>query len=190
MAKEKAIGFGFLPSETKHHFLVRIPRSKDEKIRVFERFNWDEEDTQTTDIEDSQLKVELDAQKWQAIKPILEKELNRKLKNLKMPAGKFKMGDNPVERLYGKEMVLLMWGIDRSDPGLIPVAIQNWLGLSAEERWWLFTMANAATGHHSQGSRGWRMAIRYGLTDNPVDDKVQGSIMEHLYRNNIGGGNI
>ncbi|MEA3325681.1 MAG: DUF3780 domain-containing protein, partial [Euryarchaeota archaeon] len=36
-------------------------------------------------------------------------------------------------------------------------------------RWWLFTMTNAATGHAIYGkSRGWRKAVQYSLTENPV----------------------
>jgi len=52
---------------------------------------------------------------------------------------------------------------------LIPTAIRNWLGLAPEERWWLFTMTAAATGHalHGRG-RCWRKAVRFALTENPV----------------------
>src|SRR5690606_4423509 len=38
-----------------------------------------------------------------------------------------------------------------------------------EERWWLFTMTNAATGHAITGrGKGWRRAVRFALTENPV----------------------
>ena len=40
-----------------------------------------------------------------------------------------------------------------------------------EERWWLYTMTNAATGHAVQGrNKGWRKAVRYSLTENPISD--------------------
>ena len=84
--------------------------------------------------------------------------------------GRFKSGYLPIERLLGKELILLLWAIEDSDPSLIKMALANWLGLSPEERWWLFTMANASTGYYNN-KRGWRIAIRYALTDNPVDDK-------------------
>src|SRR5439155_19529518 len=42
-------------------------------------------------------------------------------------------------------------------------------GRSPEERWWLYTMTAAATGDHSMGrNRGWRKAVRFALTENPV----------------------
>jgi hypothetical protein len=47
------------------------------------------------------------------------------------------------------------------------------LGLAPEERWWLFTMTNAATGHAIAGrNKGWRKAVRYALTENPVSDRT------------------
>ena len=96
--------------------------------------------------------------------------------------GKFKIGDIPVERLLGKEMILLLWAIEDSDPKLISTAVKNWLGLSQEERWWLFTMTNAVTGN-AYDKRGWRKAIRYALTENPVDEQgLQGNIAEYLYK--------
>ena len=74
-------------------------------------------------------------------------------------------------RLLGKELTLLGWAVEDADPALIPTAIKNWLGLAAEERWWLFTMTNAATGHVVRGkNRGWRKAVRFALTENPVLD--------------------
>jgi Protein of unknown function (DUF3780) len=82
-----------------------------------------------------------------------------------------KGGQTPILRLFGKELVLLAWAIEEADPALIPIALKNWLGLAPEERWWLFTMTNAATGHAIAGrGKGWRKAVRYALTENPVSD--------------------
>ena len=59
--------------------------------------------------------------------------------------------------------------IEDADPSLIPAAIRNWQGLAPEERWWLYTMTNAATGHALTGrGRGWRKAIRFALTETRV----------------------
>lgn len=182
MAKQQALGFGFIPEETQHHFLVRIPRSRYEEVIIYERFHWDGNDKETSDIEEKNIKVIISLEKWKAIKNTIEKEFNRRLGINKTVIGKFKIGDNLLERLYGKELVLLLWAIEDSDPGLIPTAIKNWMGLSAEERWWLFTMANASTGHYAK-KRGWRIAIRYALTDNPVDENgIQGNLMEYFYK--------
>jgi hypothetical protein len=78
-----------------------------------------------------------------------------------------------VRRELGKELVLLAWAIEDADPGLIPAAIANWQGLEPEERWWLYTQTAAATGHGlNDRGKGWRKAVRYALTENPVTDQV------------------
>lgn len=183
MAKQHALGFGYVPEEAKHHFLVSIPRSTNEKVCVYERFDWDDEKTQTSGIDIKSMKVELDRHKWDLVKDALKEEFNRRLKETNIILGNFKIGQVPVERLLGKEMMLLLWAIEDSDPQLIPNALKNWFGLSREERWWLFTMTNAVTGN-AYDKRGWRKAVRFALSENPIDDTgKQGNIMEMLYKN-------
>jgi len=184
MPKKKALGFGYMPEESKHHFLLVTPKSPKEDVAIYERFVWDDAEEQQTEILEENLKVTLDRHKWNAIREPLTTAFNSRLKEKDITIGRFKNGHVPVERLLGKEMVLLMWAIEDSDPQLIPMALKNWMGLSREERWWLFTMANAITGH-ADDKRGWRKAIRYALTENPVEDedKHQGSILEMLYKN-------
>ena len=71
-----------------------------------------------------------------------------------------------MERLFGKEMMVLLWSIEDSDPSVISTAIRNWKGLLPEERWWLYTMTNAATGG-LKDKKGWRKALRFALCENP-----------------------
>ena len=121
--------------------------------------------------EDAKIRVVLPHRKWEAIADSARAEFNRRLKQCGLKTGKWKTGQTPLSRLFGKELVLLAWAIEDADPGLIPTAIKNWLGLTPEERWWLFTMTNAATGHAISGrNKGWRKAVRYALTENPVAD--------------------
>lgn len=177
MAIIHGLGFGYIPKETKHHYLVKIPRSKSEKVMVYERFNWDQEEPQKTEMEYKNTKVIIDRHKWDLVKDGIQSEFNNTLKANGIIVGRFKIGDNPIDRLLGKEMILLLWAIEDSDPSLIPTAIRNWLGFSREERWWLFTMTNATTGH-ADDKRGWRKAIRYAITENPIDDKKQVNIFD------------
>jgi hypothetical protein len=170
--KKRALGFGFIPEESQHHFLVKIPRGMNDLVVIYERFQWfdvQENEEQPIDFLNDVPKVELSKYKWKQIEDALKTEFNERLKKEHIPVGKWKIGEVPVQRLFGKEMVLLAWSIEDSDPSVIPVAIKNWLGLSPEERWWLFTMTNAATGYVSD-RRGWRKAIRYALTENPIEE--------------------
>ncbi|MGJ8455701.1 DUF3780 domain-containing protein [Pseudothermotoga sp. U03pept] len=168
--KRQVFGFGFIPEESQHHFLVIIPNTSDGKVIIYERFKWqDGVEEQKIDLNEDKPKVALSKYKWKQIEEDLRNEFNARLKKEKLPAGKWHPGQVPVQRLFGKEMLLLAWAIEDCDPSVIPTAIKNWLGLSPEERWWLFTMTNAATGGLND-KRGWRKAIRYALTENPVEE--------------------
>ncbi|BCC61103.1 MULTISPECIES: DUF3780 domain-containing protein [Bacillus] len=174
MSKRKtAIGFGFVPEQGQYHFLVAIPKNKDEKVYIYERFEWQKDvDIQKIDEKVDKPKAQLAKYKWKQIEESLKKEFNDRLKKNNTNTGKWKVGQVPVERLFGKETLLLVWAIEDCDPSIIPVAIRNWLGLSPEERWWLFTMTNASSGGLND-KYGWRKAIRYALTENPVEEKNQ-----------------
>lgn len=185
MAKN-VLGFGFNPEESEHHFLVIIPRGQNANVIIYERFKWQYDvQTQTIDIKNDKPKVELSKHKWKLIEEALKNEFNERLKKEKLPTGKWQIGQVPVHRLFGKEMVLLAWAIEDCDPSVIPIAIKNWLGLSKEERWWLFTMTNAATGHIND-KRGWRKAIRYALTENPVEEtQKQMNLFDYIIQREI-----
>lgn len=187
MAKAKeSIGFGFDPPESRHHFLVIIPKTATGKVLIYERFDWgsDEENTarvsgelsffdppeQKIDQRFDRLKCELSRNKWKEVEGAFRAEFNQRLKGYGKRAGNWKQGQTPVQSLFGKEMTLLCWAIEDCDLKVIPTAIKNWQGLKAEERWWLYTMTNASTGE-ANTKYGWRTAIRYALTENPVTDK-------------------
>jgi hypothetical protein len=175
-AKPKCEGFGFCPEESVHHFVVTIPASPQEDVLISEHLTYDENGgradlTFSARGTDGKLRVILARAKWNAIADEVRVELNRRLRKQGLKTGQWKVGENPLSRLFGKELTLLAWAIEDADPGLIPVAIKNWLGLVPEERWWLYTMTCAATGHavHGRG-KGWRRAVRYALTENPVNE--------------------
>ena len=175
-AQVKSEGFGFVPAESTHHFLVTIPSNRREQILISEHLTWDESEERrklnfALGREDDNLRVILPRRYWDDIADAVRAEFNGRLRKNGLKLGQWKVGQTPVSRLFGKELVLLAWGIEDADPALIQDAIKNWLGLLPEERWWLFTMTNAATGHATlHKGRGWRKAIRYALTENPVSE--------------------
>jgi hypothetical protein len=158
-------GFGHQPEKELHHFIVALPRSQGGIVQVYEVF---EADMAGPALESRNLRVTLDVNRWLKIADALEDEFNTRLRAAGLRAGKWKAGHVPVARLFGKELVLLAWAIEDAEPTLAYTAIQNWRGLAPEERWWLYTMTAAQTGHHAQRGRGWRKAVRAALTENPV----------------------
>lgn len=173
--RDRPQGFGFQPEESEHHFVVTIPGRRREDVLIAEHLSFAPSGGYApaslgVGMQDGKLRVALARMKWDAIADPARVEFNRRLKKHGLPTARWKRGDNPVARLLGKELTLLAWAIEDADPALIPTAIRNWQGLAPEERWWLFTMTNAATGHALHGrNRGWRKAVRFALTENPVN---------------------
>lgn len=189
-SKKLTYGFGVDLSETQNHFYVIVPpRGENSPIEIYERFAWtpkglseeglmsvsgvkdlkdlkvyaDGQVIQTTDV----LRLRISKHKWNMLVKDFTSEFNGRLRKKKIPVGKFIVGGTPVERLFGKEMMVLLWGIEDCDPSNIPTAIRNWKGLMPEERWWLYTTTNASTGGLND-RKGWRTALRYALCENPI----------------------
>jgi len=187
MAKTKAatdkkptvLGFGFQPGLSEHFFLLTLSRSKAEgaEVTLSEHFEWFEP---TADVPipvplnaaNAHLRVILRRAVWDIIAEDVKAEFNRRLRIYGQKTNKWpQSGQVPIDRTLGKELCVLAWAVEECDPMLIPIAIRNWLGLVPEERWWLYTMTNAATGHALAGrGKGWRKALRYALTENPVSE--------------------
>lgn len=192
--------FGFDPSESTHHFLVMIPRSATGDIEISEHFSWaaagGSSEVTTGTRQDGQIRVVLARLKWDAIADEVRAEFNRSLRQRGHKPGGWKVGRNPVRRELGKELLLLAWAIEDADPSLIPNALANWKGLVAEERWWLYTQTAAATGHGiTDRNKGWRKAVRYALTENPVHSRTgsEAVVPEYFRLANVGplfGGDV
>jgi hypothetical protein len=179
----EAIGFGFEPTpQGAHHFVVNIPRSDDGNVTVFEHFVYGEEVevaaararfSQEHDgrpaIRQPQPKVELSKRKFEMVAEEVRTEFNRHLRKRGLKASSWKPGENRLAPYLGKELVLLLWAIEEIDPSSVPNSLANWQGLAPEERWWLYTTINAATGHASEGrGKGWRRAIGIAFEGNPI----------------------
>ena len=205
--KKRTYGFGVDPAETQNHFFVVIPpKGSHNQVEVYERFQWTPEgitedeqkklagikgDSMPVVYADGQilhksdiLRMQLSRHKWSLLVKDLSAEFNARLKEKKIRIGHFVAGGTPVERLFGKEMMLLLWGIEDSDPSVIPTAIRNWKGLMPEERWWLYTTTNASAGG-LKDKKGWRIALRYALCDTPIKEDPQISLFDYWDKEEI-----
>ena len=178
--------FGFDPEESSHHFQVNLSRGGSANIEISEHFTWDEK-VGSSEISygtrlDGQIRVRLARPKWDAIADEVRAIFNQRLKKMGRHSGNWRSGPNIIRRELGKELVLLAWAIEDADPGLIPAAIANWKGLVPEERWWLYTQTAAATGHGTADrGRGWRKAVRFALTENPVQTASSQTTIPEFY---------
>ncbi len=179
MNKSKDIGtidFGFDPKQSEHHFAVIVPASDKQDVTVHELTNYIPNQTieaiQTNFLGPEHTgKVMLQTNRWKKIEVFCRVEFNQRMRTTGLKAGKWKPGINRVHRLFGKELMVLAWAVEEAEPGMIAQAVENWTGLKPEERWWLYTVTNAATGHPVNGrGKGWRKALRFALTENPVPE--------------------
>lgn len=181
--------FGFDPDESTAHFIVQVPRSNTQHVEISEHLSWNPERIALaahygSERDDGQVRCRLARPKWNEIADVIRAEFNARLKREGKRPGRWVAGHNPVSRLLGKELAVLMWAIEDADPATIPVAIANWQGLTPEERWWLYTMTAAATGNAiTDRGRGWRKALRFALTENPVTGRhIEQAVVPEFFR--------
>jgi hypothetical protein len=148
-----------------HGYLVYLTKGREARAQVFEVFGRLPTEREPQWAPETILRCEVGRNVWDVVSPEARAEFNRRLKLEGKPAGRWGADDTSVQRLLGKELLVLLWAVELPDvkPEEMAVAIRNWLGLKPEERWWLYTMTAAATGLAHQSGMGWRGALRQAL---------------------------
>lgn len=155
------LGFGVPATSDPHHFKVVIPKSSTGKVQISEHLGLQSASNDNAVID----RVLLDRPRWMAIRAEVQRAFNARLSAHGLKPGAWKVGDNPVDRLLGKELCVLAWAVEQMDTEKIPVAVRNWLALRPEERWWLFGMTAMSTGGVMDAGKGWRAALKHALGD-------------------------
>ena len=155
------LGFGVPATSDPHHFTVVIPKSSTGKVQISEHLG-----LQATAVDRAIIdRVLLDRPRWTAIRAEVQRAFNARLAAHGLKPSAWKVGDNAVDRLLGKELCVLAWAVEQMDSQKIPVAVRNWLALRPEERWWLFGMTAMSTGGITDAGMGWRTALKHALGD-------------------------
>lgn len=155
------LGFGVPATSDPHHFKVVIPTSSTGKVQISEHLGLQATSTDGAVID----RVLLDRPRWTAIRAEVQRAFNVRLAAHGLKPSAWKVGENPVDRLLGKELCVLAWAVEQMDAEKIPVAVRNWLALRPEERWWLFGMTAMSTGGLMDAGKGWRTALKHALGD-------------------------
>ncbi len=155
------LGFGVPATSNPHHFSVVIPRANTGRVQISEHLGMqaDQADLEVID------RVVLERTRWTAIRAPVQRAFNARLKAHKLKTGTWKVGENPVDRLLGKELCVLAWAVETIERKHINIAVRNWLALRPEERWWLYGMTALATGGVKDTGKGWRLALQHALGD-------------------------
>lgn len=168
-AARKTIGFGVPDEVDPHHFTVMIPAARGDDVIVTENFGLR---GGSNGLPDAVERCRLPRAAWSAIAGEVKRVLNERLKEKGLGTSRWSSGTNRVERLLGRELCVLAWGVEVAPVSLIPNGVRSWAALKPEERWWLFSMAATLTGTSGDADIGWRKAIRIALTESPSGNEV------------------
>lgn len=155
------LGFGVPATSDPHHFRIIIPKASAGKVQISEHLGLQSTSNDNAVID----RIFLNRPRWTAIRAEVQRAFNARLAAHGIKPCAWKVGDNPVDRLLGKELCVLAWAVEQMEMEKIPVAVRNWLALRPEERWWLFGMTAMSTGGVMDGGKGWRLALRHALGD-------------------------
>lgn len=144
-----------------HHFKVIIPRASAGKVQISEYLGLQALSDEFAVID----RLLLERPRWNAIRSEMQRAFNARLKEHQLKTAAWKVGENFVDRLLGKELCVLAWAVESMEMENIPVAVRNWLALRPEERWWLFGITAMSTGGIADDNKGWRLALRHALGD-------------------------
>lgn len=156
-------GFGVPLTAAPHHFVVIVPRGPKQPVQIIEDLGMHGVSGESELLDRALLPRAI----WTEITNPVKRMFNERLKAHQLKPGQWKVGENRVDRLLGKEFCVLAWAVEDLAVEQVGTALRNWLALRPEERWWLFGMTAATVGGLGDAGRGWRMALKYALGDTP-----------------------
>ena len=184
MASRPKAGFGVPEDEVDpQHFIVQISPTGRELVTIIEDYgiSGPRVDSDENAYVDRVVRCTIHPRRWRMVATPLKNAFNERLKSRRYRTGRWDVGENRVHRLLGREMCVLLWAIEQCEEELVPAAINAWLGLRPEERWWLYAMAAHTSGKAGDHDRGWRKAIRFGLTEGaPLPDSYRTNFLDQL----------
>ncbi len=157
--RKTTIGFGVPTTTNPHHFQVIVPCKSSNEVVIEEHLGMNFSADQTSIIHRSKLKLE----KWKKVRKDVQLVFNRRLKEHKLKRSTWSVGINLVDRMLGKELCVLAWSIEDLNTDNVPYALNSWIGLRPEERWWLFGMAARTTAFDDNRGYGWKAALKYAF---------------------------
>lgn len=159
----KTKGFGVPDTIDPHHFIVTIPSGNSGDIIISEHFGV----TASNEDNDILMRCRLPRSAWRSISEDVKRIFNDRLREKKLKPSRWSAGENPVERLLGKELCVLAWAIENATEETHAAAVACWIGFKPEERWWLFKMVDQTVGEADDKDIGWRKALRIAFTESP-----------------------
>jgi hypothetical protein len=110
--------------------------------------------------------------RWNAVANLAKQVLNDRLKQQGLPGSRWISGVNRIERLLGREVIVLAWAIEAADKQDITPISAAWAAMRPEERWWLFgrvaSVAGSSDDSPAKPRRGLALLLSAGPDRRPV----------------------
>jgi len=155
-------GFGCPAEMFVHHVLVTIPEGRTGEV-LFEE-DWG---VAQAGGPDRMVRCALPRARWNAIANLAKQALNERLKEQNLPAARWLTGENRVERLLGKEVVVLAWAVEAAEDEDLDAVAAAWAALRPEERWWLFGRVASTAGTAADAAAKPRRGLALLLSAGP-----------------------
>mgnify|MGYP003564700654 FL=1 len=162
MTREDVHGFGAPKALGSHVFQVHIPGGARSAVTITEDFGFL---GGQRGVPETEPRAEVVRTTWTAIRDVARKDFNARLRHRRLPPSSWKVGDNPLDHLLGKELCVLAWASEDADREAALRAAHAWSALRPEERWWLFGATVTHGGRPSDRFAGWRTALRAALQE-------------------------
>jgi hypothetical protein len=128
------VGFGCPVLDWPHHLRVVIPAGRSGEVCMIEDYGIiGHSGGHPDEVE----RCVLPRTRWNLIAEPVKREFNERLRALDMPAARWLLGENRVERMLGLELLALAWPISAGDESDLAAILASWQALRPEERWWL-----------------------------------------------------
>src|ERR1700687_2465317 len=98
-----------------HAYLVRLTKGREAKVQVFEVFGRPPTEREPQWAPETILRCEAARAVWDVISPEVRAEFNRRLQTEGKVAGRWGADETAVQRLFGKELLVLLWAIEPPD---------------------------------------------------------------------------
>jgi Protein of unknown function (DUF3780) len=160
-------GFGCPVEMFIHHVEVTIPEGRGGEV-LFEE-DWG---VAPAGGPDRLLRCALPRARWNAVASLAKEVLNERLKEQELPSSRWVTGINRVERLLGKEVVVLAWAVEAAEDEDVSAIASAWAALRPEERWWLFgrvaSIAGSDADAFAKPRRGLALLLSGGPSRHPA----------------------
>lgn len=160
---DTTVGFGCPAEMFVHHVLVTVPEGRGGEVLLEE--DWGVAQAAGPD---RVARCALPRARWNVIANLAKQSLNDRLKEQGLPPSRWAPGENRVERLLGKEVIVLAWAVEAADEADLDAVAAAWAALRPEERWWLFGRVASSAGTAADAAAKPRRALELLLSAGPT----------------------